>query len=51
MSDCSVKTKTAFIIRTISGGYEVRYADGSTERVDSSRVVRRSPNMVEVKQC
>lgn len=48
MASNSPKTKTAFVVRTVSGGYLVRYADGREEVVDSQRVVLRSPNFVEV---
>ena len=48
MASNSPKTKTAFIVRTVSGGYLVRYADGVEEIVDSQRVLRVTHNMVEV---
>ena len=48
MASNNIKTKTAFIIRTVSGGYLVRYADGTEEAVDSQRVIRRTINFVSV---
>ncbi len=48
MASNSPKTKTAFIVRTVSGGFKVRYADGTEEIIDSQRVLPGTHNFVEV---